>query len=63
MEKITPSGITEYPVENVIVPACQGATQGGGPGVRDACVGFPLLEISFVTYIGKQATSGSKPNE
>ena len=29
----------------------------GGLGVRDACVGFPLLEIFFVTYIGKQAES------
>ena len=33
---------------------CQGATRGGDLGLRDSPVGFPLLEISFVS-------SGSRP--
>lgn len=34
---------------------CQGATPGGDLGLRDPCVGFSLLEISFVS-------SGSRLN-
>ena len=45
----------------VKVGLCQGAPPGGGGGAglcEMRVLGFPLLEIPFVTYIGKSRPNG-----